>query len=70
MTQLHTDTTPARKDGTLIARDDGVKYMFRIVVGGTAFASSWYFGDDDRIEEHREQVRQAFRQADGIEVVK
>ena len=73
--RLITDTTPARDpQDPLRVRVDGIKYAFRVELhtgrGITAFCSSWYFGNEEQIEAHLEQVEQAFAQADSVEVVR
>jgi hypothetical protein len=70
--RLVTETTPARDPEDLLkVRNDGVKYSFRIELGETVFSSSWFFGNEQRIAAHLEQVQMAFAQwADKIEVVR
>lgn len=72
--RLLTDTTPAGDASRLPHKATGVKYSFRVELhtnrGITVFTSSWFFGDEQRIEEHLEQVEIAFAQADRVEVVR
>lgn len=68
--RLLTHTTPVPKSDGLGITADGVKYCFNILIGGTLLSSAWFFGDDEHIKRHQEQLQTAFKQAEGIEVIR
>jgi hypothetical protein len=68
---LITDRTPiADKETGFPSMDQGHMYCFRVMVGGTIFATPWFYGDDEQEAEHAERCQQAFKDTDSVEVVR